>query len=411
MIRKAFLAVTALALGVSAVTAAFAQNAPTAAGAAKGPASWWDTFKFSGHLEAGITGNPDDPKINFGHLFTDRANTVLLNQLLLTVERPIDPKSPTYDFGFRFQVMYGSDARYTHFLGEFDRSIHRRNQFDIVEANLQAHLPWLTPGGIDVKGGQYPTLEGAEIIDPTGNFFYSHSYIFNFGVPLKHTGILTTTHVNPVLDIYAGFDTGVNTSAWGGDNNDKLAFHGGFGLNLLGGAVTAVASTHIGPENPKNTPGVSNSALRYLNDIYVIWKINDKLTSTTDLNFIRDDGFDASGGGAAQYLTYTINDLLSVGGRIEVWRDGKGFFVAAFPGNLDFVNLERGRPATAIGGGKTTYGELTLGLNIKPTVPLVKTITIRPEIRVDHSLNGTRPYDNGTDRSQVTLAADLIVPF
>ena len=29
------------------------------------------------------------------------------------------------------------------------------------------HLPWLFTGGIDVKAGQWVTLEGAETIDPT----------------------------------------------------------------------------------------------------------------------------------------------------------------------------------------------------------------------------------------------------
>ena len=32
---------------------------------------------------------------------------------------------------------------------------------------------------------------GAETIDPSGNYLYSKSYIFNFGLPLKHTGFMT----------------------------------------------------------------------------------------------------------------------------------------------------------------------------------------------------------------------------
>src|SRR5437868_1194201 len=84
--------------------------------AAPAPANWSDTLKFSGHIEAGITGNPDDPSngINFGQLFTDRANRPLLNQLLLTAERPLDANATGYDFGFKLQGMYGSDARFTH---------------------------------------------------------------------------------------------------------------------------------------------------------------------------------------------------------------------------------------------------------------------------------------------------------
>jgi Putative beta-barrel porin-2, OmpL-like. bbp2 len=41
-------------------------------------------------------------------------------------------------------------------------------------------------------------LAGAETIDPTNNYTYSKSYIFNFGIPLVETGIMTISHVNPV---------------------------------------------------------------------------------------------------------------------------------------------------------------------------------------------------------------------
>jgi len=392
------------------------------------PASWWDTLTINGHVEAGITGVAPHPSdgLNFGSLFTDRADSLLLNQAMLTIQRPLDPKATGYDFGFKFQAMYGSDARYTHFLGEFDESISGRNQFDIVEAHALFHLPWLTSAGMDVKIGQYVTLEGAEVIDATGNMLYSHSYIFYFGIPFKHTGIMTTTHVTPMLDIYAGVDTGVNTTFGNhfncfdcGDNNTGAAFHGGVGLNLMNGALTILATTHIGPENP-NTLATQvacscdpNNALRYLNDLTAVWKVNDKLTLTTDVNYIRDDGFNADGYGIAQYFSYQVYDWLSVVGRGEIWRDNKGFFVAAFPCNLCFVQVEHGDPAgIAISGGATTYSEWTLGLNIKPTVPKTfEGLVIRPEVRYDASLNGTTPYGAGTKSSQWTFAADIIVPF
>jgi hypothetical protein len=346
--------------------------------------SWWDTLTITGHVEVGGTLNSNGTSGgNFGQLFTDKADSLFLNQALLTVQRPLDPKATGYDFGFKFQAMYGSDARYTHFLGEFDQSIGERNQFDIVEAHALFHLPWLTSGGVDVKVGQYVTLEGAEVIYAPDNALYTHSYIFNFGIPFKHTGVMTTTHVNPMLDIYLGIDTGVNTTFGNrfncfncGDNNKAAAFHGGIGLNLLDGALTVLATTHIGPENPNVSSVVlagvdPNTALRYLNDVTVIWKATDKLTLTTDLNYIRDDGFNATGYGVAQYATYT-----------------------------------------AISGGATTYGALTVGLAIKPPVPKeLEGLTIRPEIRYDASLNNTTPFGGGTKSSQWTFASDIIIPF
>jgi hypothetical protein len=414
--------IAAAALAASSSSAVLLAQTPPAAASdvpksdTAAPANWSDTLKFSGHIEAGITGNPDDPSngINFGHLFTDRANRPVLNQILLTGERALDPKAAGYDFGFRLQGMYGSDARYTHSVNLFDRVTNNRNQFDIVEANGLAHLPLLTEGGIDFKVGIFPSPMSAEVIDAAGNALYSHSYIFNFGVPFKHTGALATIHLTPMIDLYAGVDTGVD--AWlgrKGDNNSTGAGQGGVGLNLMDGKLTVLALTHIGPENPRGIPGVrANSDLRYLNDIVTTWKASDALTLTTDLNYIRDDGLHAIGYGAAQYAVYTLSDSISLVGRGEVWRDNNGAFVAAFPGSQDFVNAERGLPATAISGGRTTYGALTLGINYKPEVPkAIEGFVIRPEIRYDGSLNGTKPFDAGKSDHQVTIGADFILPF
>jgi hypothetical protein len=122
------------------------------------PANWSEWaggIKFSGQVDAGIVGNPQDPNngVNYGQLFTDKANRPILNQLLLTLERDTDPKATDYDYGFKLQGMYGSDARIVHSLGLFDHLIHDRNQIDIVEANISVHTPWAFGGGIDFKAG------------------------------------------------------------------------------------------------------------------------------------------------------------------------------------------------------------------------------------------------------------------
>jgi Putative beta-barrel porin-2, OmpL-like. bbp2 len=144
------------AVDTSAASAA-APDKPWAPPASFG--DWASSIKFWGQIEGGISGNPQDPNngVDFGQLFTDKANHPILNQLLLTVERDTDPKATDYDFGFKLQGMYGSDARITHSLGVFDHAIHDRNQIDIVEANVSVHTPWLSDGGVDFKAGIYPT--------------------------------------------------------------------------------------------------------------------------------------------------------------------------------------------------------------------------------------------------------------
>lgn len=436
---------TGVAAAALLANAAFAADMPSMKSAEPAPpASWWDTLTINGYLEGGITPNFSNrgQQVNFGHLFTDRTGPQF-NQGVLTIQRPLDPKATGFDYGFKVQGMVGTDARYTHFLGELDYAIHDRTQLDIVEAYGIAHLPILTEGGIDVKVGQFVTLEGAEVISAPDNIFYSHSYIFNYGVPLKHTGVLTTTHATPWLDIYAGVTTGVNTSiGWPGDNNNAASFHGGLGFTFLDGNLTVLATTHIGPENPKQldplgvgwpfgvvggTPASCacdpNSTNRYMNDITITWKATENLTFITDLNYIHEDGWfadafnrpqGADGYGFAQYAVYKYNDLLKFGGRIEVWRDDKGFFVGGFPGSFDFANALHGFPNTSFTAAPTTYLALTAGVTITPEVPknpIISGLIIRPEIRWDTSLSNTTPFARGTRGSQVTFGLDAIVPF
>ncbi|MGO9673568.1 MAG: outer membrane beta-barrel protein [Methylocella sp.] len=420
---------------------------------AKPAPSWWDTFTVYGVVDAGLLVNPAYPAngLNFGQLYTDKANSLMLNQFQLTATRPIDPTSKDYDFGFKFQGIYGSDARYTHFLGELDYAINSRYQIDIVEANVQAHLPWFAgylSGGIDVKVGQFVSLEGEEVIDPTGNFFYSHSYIFNFGIPSKLTGAAFVAHVIPEVDIYAGVNTGNNTGfGWPGDNNAGAAFEGGIGLNLLGGNLTVLATTNIGPQNPATPLGSAtclcypSDTLRYYNDVVVTWKATDKLTLVGEGNYVHDDTHQFASGasayGAAGYAVYAINDWLKIQGRAEVWRDNENFFVSStgVDGNFNFVNAEHGYynygqypgfiggypPAGTFAPAPTTYLELTAGLNISaPPIPNVfnlpkeawiQSVTVRPEVRYDSSLNSTTPFNVGTKSSQWTFGGDILVKF
>ncbi len=393
------------------------------AAAPAAPAGFWDSFTFGAEAEVGITANPRDNSsgLNFGHLFTDKENQLLLNQLSLVAARPVDPKATGFDWGFKIEGMYGTDARYTHFLGELTHVTDDRTQLDIVEASVSAHLPFLTEGGVDVKFGQYPTPIGFEVIEPTGNPFYTHSYIFNFGIPLKHTGGYATVHLNDTFDLWVGGDSGVNTSLGSGDNNSNPAFIGGIGINnLLDGKLSILALTHIGPENASIiAPSVGfdpNSELRYLNDVVVTYKATDALTSSTEFNYIRDDGFHAQGYGVAEYLAYTVNDNITLNGRGEVYHDGgqsgSGFFVGAFPHNLDFVEAEEGLPNSSFGFTTTTYSEWTLGLTYKPDVrDELKGLMIRPEIRYDTTFDGHRAYGDGSDSNQFTASIDLVVPL
>jgi Putative beta-barrel porin-2, OmpL-like. bbp2 len=315
--------VTAASLAASMAFAADVASKKDAVTPPAPPPKWLDTMTIDGYVDGGIAFNFNQPwnGVNWGNLYTDRANTPTFNGLVVTAQRPIDPKSDNYDFGFKVQLQLGEDMRYNHVIGLSDYLIPSRTQFGPLEANVQAHLPWktfLSEGGIDIKAGIFPTYNGAELMVAKDNMFYSLSYIFNFG-PFLHTGVMTTTHVRDWLDFYAGVTTGVNTFiGWPGDNNASASFHGGFGLNLLEGNLTIIGFVHSGPENPKQIgsaytpasppfpPGLAtaswpntpygcvcnpNSTNRTYSNLTTTWKATDRLTLVTDMAFNRESGW------------------------------------------------------------------------------------------------------------------------
>jgi len=388
----------------------FAGEPTTVDSKAPGPES---RLKLYGWIETGITGNfasPDDRQ-NFGRLLDDRSNEPLLNQFVVAAERILDPKpGDSFDWGFKTQLFYGSDARYLHSTGLLDLTTNDTVQPDLSEAWFLAHFPITgTAAGLDLKVGKFMTCEGADMQDPRRNVFYSRTYIFNFGSPFNGVGALATLHASPGLDLYGGITRGVNIGIE--DNNDSASFYGGVGLNCCDGKVACAAMIHVGPENPRD-----NHDNRYLSDVVTTWKITDKITSITDLNYAYDEAANARGYGIAQYLTYAVNDCCTVGIRAEIWRDQDGFFVAQFASNNDFIHFGRGDDtffdSRTVGGGRTTYGAITAGVTIKPPVPKPFTgLMIRPELRYDRALNDTRPFNDSSDVDMLTAGVDVVLTF
>ena len=385
---------------------------PAAAPATSG--GWLSTVTYGAQIDAGITGNFDRPAdgLNYGRLFGDRANTVLLDQVQLTAQRPIASAATGYDLGFVLQGAYGTDARYTHFLGEFDYATSDREQFALLQADLLLHAPWLTRGGVDLKLGQFLIAQGYEAIDPSTNPFYSHSYIFSFG-PYLNTGLQAVVHVTPTLDLYGEVDTGDSTTFGGGDENAAPAGLVGFGLNnLLHGRLTVLATSHLGPEDAADAIGRrANRTMRYESDILSTFKATPRLTLVLELNWLHDDLIGANAYGGAGYASYALTRSLAVNVRGEIYRDDSGYFVAADPGNLDSIRAMDGLPNTSFTAGRQVYSEWTVGVTYKPTVPHATLLAFRPEIRWDKSLGSGRPYNALTSTGSFTLGGDVILGF
>lgn len=434
---------------------------------------WTDDIKVNGFFSGGTALNPNLPfnGINWGQYNTDRANTPQFNQSILTAVRQVDIYSNKLDYGFKFQGMVGTDARYAQYLGQTEYLIPSRTQFTMIEANVVVHLPILFQNGIDLKIGEFASHNGFEDPPSNENIFYTHSYSYNFG-PFVDTGIMGITHLNDWLDIYTGIITGVDTTiGWPGDNNNSPSIHGGFISNFFDKKLQIEGMTHSGPQNPYVTDphyvgwpnGVvggipaqcacnPNNAWRFFNNIVVIWKPDDKWMLASDISYYKESGWNpisktglpdytinaladvynfnpailpqrpqgADAYGIANYITYQLTDVVKLAASAEFWRDNKNFFANAYPGYFDNVNQAHGYPAPSViirpQGQGTSYLALTAGVNIKPkidNIPYFKEVLFRPEVRWDTSFNGAKPFfgSNGMIGTQKLIAMDVILPF
>jgi len=406
-----------------ASSASAADLAAPVVAAPKAPAAWSDTITAGLQIDAGILANPGNPSNgqNFGQLYSDHANSVMLNQILLTFQRPLDPAATGYDFGFMIQGMYGADARYNHVLGIDDYLLNGRNQLVPTDVYGLAHLPWLTTGGIDLKAGLTGGEMGYEVLDPSVRPFYTYSYITNYLLPFQHIGGFATWHVNDTWDLYAGIDTGAQTSFGHGDNNSLPAGYFGFGLNkLLDGKLGIVVMSRIGPEDSLRVYSNANSLMRSWNDVTATYKYDDKLSFVVEANFYDEAAFPHNTAyGVAGYVNYAYSDQIGFNARAEIMRDNTGVIVGNYIGADAYTNALAGYPYTFESApAPTTYGEITLNVTYRPKIDWtqffnlpVKTLEFRPEIRYDRSLNGTYAFNAGTSQNAFMFGGDIVLGF
>ena len=100
---------------------------------------------------------------NFGVNPNYKANQWMGNQYYLVIENPLE-QNDTVNFGFRMDNMFGNDWQFNFMQGLFNRAFPPGQfaGYDMAQLYGEVHLPILTPGGLDVKGGRFYTLAGYE---------------------------------------------------------------------------------------------------------------------------------------------------------------------------------------------------------------------------------------------------------
>ncbi|MDF7673584.1 outer membrane beta-barrel protein [Acetobacteraceae bacterium ESL0709] len=377
--------------------------------------NWFSDIDLGLQVEGGIMANTGGHThgMNFGQLLSSHSNEPLLNQILFTATKPVDSLGSGYGIGFNFQLLYGSDARIFGVAGISDKWINKRYQLTPTAANIALHMPWLTKGGLDGQIGILPSPMGVEVLDATARSFYTLAYSSEYTVPFELLGGYFQWHVADHYNVLFGLDAGNQMSFGKGNNNGRPSGYVGFnGHDLAGGSVSFTDILRIGPENAVDALGKrAHSAQRFWNDLNATWQVSPRWSLTAESTFVHDEALGESWGGVV-WAHYKFSDALSFNARTELYRDNSGQFVVQFPGNRDYARALLGHHNGSYGAPPTTYGDLSFNAVWSPKLGYgIKVFQLRPEIRFDRSLSGTRVFDGFHRRSRILIGGDATIGF
>lgn len=328
---------------------------------APGPAIG-ENIKFGGWAQTGYHSQSTG-------LFNNRPDKVNLQQMWFYLEKEA-ARNSTWDWGFRADLMYGTDARTTQAFGNPSGTWDFQNGLDFGAygwAIPQAYAE-LARESLSVKVGHFYTLVGYEVVTAPDNFFYSHAYTMFNSEPFTHTGAIASYDVNDATTLHGGWTLGWDTGF--NQLNGGSSFLGGFSRKMNDNLTFTYIST-AGNFGWRGN-GYSHSAVF---DQAITENLNYVLQS--DLLSTDSTGGNNNEVGINQYLLYTLSERLRAGTRVEWWKSDR------------------------TGTSLSTYS-VTGGFNITPGDNLI----IRPEVRYNWGADLV-----GADMETPIFGVDAIITF
>ena len=295
--------------------------------------------------------------------------------------------------------------------------------YDMPQLYGEVHLPILTPGGLDVKGGRWYTITGYEVVPAADRLLLSVPYSFAYGQPFTHVGVMTTLHITDRIDLYNGtingWDRWINQRyIWGyigelswisRNDQHKLTLAGIWGPNQFPNFLPA--NQPIFPTGYVNVPsvaGLNNPGYHRDDRSLVTIVYNHKWTATLRQVTGTGGGMERAIPGLGAPLVNGIPQ--NAAAKYDAWYGFVNAFIYQFNEKLSGVwRSEVFWDTTGARTGKLVgdrYYEMTLGAPYKPKDWLL----IRPEARYDWS-QFHPAYANDTRKSQFTLAIDVLLLF
>jgi hypothetical protein len=325
----------------------------------------------------GDTYNLNSPtdQLNGLRFFDNRSNSLGLDGAELVVQKAV---SKAGDAGFRVDLVAGTALAKAQASG-----LSLGTSGDLQ----QAFFSYIANAGTGLRFdvGKFVTSMGYELIEGYDgyNTNYSRSLLFNYAIPLTHTGVKASYSFSPKVSLM-----GIVANGWDNavDNNAGKSF-GGM-LTILPAAPVAIYLNYMG--GPEKTD--TNGFVRHVFDFVGTVKVSDVLSLALNADYGLEQGAsvvkagdDAVWSGVAGYATITPTaSPFSLGLRLETFKDDGG---------------------TRLGFGKARVNEFT----ITPAFKFGKNIVVRPEARYDWTDQTIFNDDNGSlKKSKGTVALEAL---
>jgi Putative beta-barrel porin-2, OmpL-like. bbp2 len=354
---------------------------------------------FSGNISTSHTSKQSENG-NFPLIYDLRPNRMELNQIVLYLERlPNEAQTDHVDWGFRVSFLYGLDYRFTTSRGFLSDQLLKHNSysgFDMPMVYFDLYIPYIFQG-MNIRIGRIISEPDIEAQLAPNNLMASHSLLYGFDNYCQE-GIFTTTKINEQWTVQAGISNGTDVTIWEDDPGNQPT----------GTVMVQCTSPNQTDSIYAGDNAFNNGEFGYnnLQQIVGTWthKFNDKIYTATEAWYMYMN--DAK--------SHPTKDVPFQGGSFPV-RDGYApewavlnytmFRIsrnAFFTVRNEYMNDKVGSRT----GFATQYSEHAIGITWWPD----KLITIRPELRFDHSYD-VKAYNFGRDDSQLAFITDVIYHF
>ena len=342
--------------------------------------SFFTDIQVNAFASFGYTYNMNTPtsRLNSYRIFDSDDNTFNVDVAELVLQKTV---AKTGDAGFRMDLEVGGAIPEKE--QSYGLSVGR-------SADLQqAFLSYVAPlgSGARLDFGKFITHMGTEVIEGYDGYNdnYTRSFLFNYAIPLTHTGVKASYALNGSLSAMVMVVNGWDNAK---DNNRSKSV--GAQIMLLPVSPVTVYLNYLGGPEKADT----NSHVRNTYDVVASWKVLKALTLGVNGDYgvengasLTEPGKNAVWKGVAGYARVDLTSKLALGLRGETFHDEGG------------TRLGVSAPATV--------GEFTF----TPTYKLGDRFIVRSDLRFDSANTPLFVKNSGLSDKQTTISTNIIFVY